>query len=654
MNWRSLLLPLGALLACWGLLIHQLGAQWSVYAQYRYGWAVPALCAYLVWQRLRGRPLRLERGEGRGEVSNSGQPSSGSSASLSGSSQPSTQSGVEPPPSTTGASRSCPASVSWLSLCLLVLCALLYAPTRWLHEANPIWRLTGWLLSLEVIAITLLLVCLLAHSKGQKSESPSAPGPPSSANRSLASALAFPICFFLVAVPWPTIAERWLVDTLTAFNVTTTIELLNLFGLPALQHGNLIEITTGVVGVNEACSGIRSFQATLMLSLFFGELYSLTTVRRIGLCLLGFASSFVFNVGRTFMLTYVASRQGVPALEKWHDPAGITVLVWCFVAIWFASLVMKPAEEKETQRGKRRPGGTGDSPAVAGGVPGTFPQSPPHPSLSPGGGEGGVSPGEGDSAHDRRARPESEVKTIANANSSASIGGSSGSGLQLSAFRLLPSVFGVGLLLWLVLVEVGVEWWYRAHERTGSRMANWALRTDGPDSNFTRIETPEEVLRQFNADENTELRWRDDLGAQWQLYYFRWLPAASLKKRVSVQLAKTHGPEKCLPAAGMKLASHLGVKRVRVGELTLALQHYVFDAQGRPVHVFYAIYEDPSGTEVLANRRRDAASRVAAARAGSRNYGQHFLELAVWGMAGEQQAEAALQRQLEKLIRVEK
>jgi len=65
--------------------------------------------------------------------------------------------------------------------------------------------------------------------------------------------------------------------------------------------------------------------------------------------------------------------------------------------------------------------------------------------------------------------------------------------------------------------------------------------------------------------------------------------------------------------------------------LRLALQQYVFSAEGKPLHVFYGIYEDPTGTTELANRRKDAASRVAAAFAGSRNYGQRFLEVAVSG-----------------------
>src|SRR5439155_487491 len=82
---------------------------------------------------------------------------------------------------------------------------------------------------------------------------------------------------------WPSWLEVLVTQSLMGWNVSTTMEVLSFAGIPAIQHGSLIEISTGVVGVDEACSGIRSLQATLMISLFFGELYSLTVKRRLGL-----------------------------------------------------------------------------------------------------------------------------------------------------------------------------------------------------------------------------------------------------------------------------------------------------------------------------------------------------------------------------------
>jgi hypothetical protein len=102
----------------------------------------------------------------------------------------------------------------------------------------------------------------------------------------------------------------------------------------------------------------------------------------------------------------------------------------------------------------------------------------------------------------------------------------------------------------------------------------------------------------------------------------------------------------------MTLKSYLGVINIPISDMTLALQHYVFSTEGSSIHVFYGIYEDPTGSAELANRRQNAASRIKAALAGSRNYGQRFLEVAVAGCERPDEARAALTHELPKLIRV--
>ncbi|HMP83308.1 MAG TPA: exosortase/archaeosortase family protein [Verrucomicrobiota bacterium] len=271
-----------ALAYLWFHLINQLRIEWSLNPQYNYGWAVPFLCVYLLW--LRVRQARAARG------SQDIRPLSG----------------VFRPP--------------WSRLAL-ACCALIYAPARLVEEANPDWRLVSWLLAVVVVMVTLLV----ANEASRHSQS-------SIINPRI---LAFPVCYFLVAVPWPSIVELPLIQALTRFNAGTTVELLTLFGVPAMRHGNVIEIATGVVGIDEACSGIRSFQATLMISLFMGELYRLGVARRVLLCLAGFALSLLFNVARTTLLVWVASSKGIPAIASWHDPGGITILVACFCCVWW-------------------------------------------------------------------------------------------------------------------------------------------------------------------------------------------------------------------------------------------------------------------------------------------------------------------------------
>jgi hypothetical protein len=221
---------------------------------------------------------------------------------------------------------------------------------------------------------------------------------------------------------------------------------------------------------------------------------------------------------------------------------------------------------------------------------------------------------------------------------------------SLSRLRWVSVALGV----WLLLVESGTEFWYRLHERGARDQANWSVRWPNNQTAFRVVKIPPGIRGQFRYDEAIEGQWQDANGGDWQLYYFRWFPAGSLQKRILIQLAKTHGPETCLPAVGMSLKSGLGIITVPVAGMELAMQQYEFNAEDRPLHVFYGIYEDPSGSAKLANRRQDCASRVAAALAGSRNYGQRFLEVAVSGYERPEDAKAALLRELGKVIQVEK
>ena len=601
---RPLAWLFAALGVYWLALIHQLGAQWSVYEEYGYGWAVPFLCVFLLWQS-----AKREAPSGKHSV---------------------------------------PCSLRLAPCALLfALCALLYAPPRFFHEANPIWRLTSLLWAIEVIVITLVLL----HFAFQTSHF---------ALRT--SHLVFPVCFFLVAVPWPSGVENFLVQhILTRLNVSATVEVLGWFGIPALQHGNVIEVATGDVGINEACSGIRSFQATLMISLFFGELYALSAVRRVLLVIAGFVLSFLFNLARTTLLTWVAAKKGVAAIAAWHDPAGVTILVACFLTLWLAAVWLgKKQGARSREQGGRRPSEIGslleygiDSTGQAisrakesGGRPGEV----TNPNFTGQGKQPGEVArevaGQTSRAKEGDGQRTTEIPTPSTLNPHPVELQPLLHGAKPSTVRKLA----IALLAWFVLVEAGTQLWYRLHENSAASREEWSVNVDGTNPRLTKVEIPADIRAQFKADEDVEAQWRDDSGNAWQLYYFRWVPAHSLNKRVAVQLAKTHGPEICLPAVGMTLKSDLGIVTVPVGDLKFAFRQYVFLAEDQPIHVFYAIYEDLTGSAVLANRRQDTASRIAAAFAGGRNNGQRYLEIAIAGPENADQARAALLVELNKLI----
>ena len=297
------LLPVAVFGYLWFILINQLRVAWTLYAQYSYGWAVPFLCAYLVylaWERRQKSETRKQKTENR-PIRN--QRAISASALFSN-------------------------FISDFQFSAFVWpAAFLYLPVRLIQAANPVWTLVSWGLALVVIGLTLWFLYFNTPTLQQF-------------NLSFRD-LIFPIGFFLVAVPWPSVIESPLIQWLTRADTRATVELVSWLGIPALPHGNIIEVATGTVGISDACSGIRSFQATLMISLFLGELYRLSGVRRAVLCLGGFAMSFLFNLVRMSLLVWVAASHGIAAIANWHDPAGVTILVACFCGLWAFAVWMK-------------------------------------------------------------------------------------------------------------------------------------------------------------------------------------------------------------------------------------------------------------------------------------------------------------------------
>jgi len=221
-----------------------------------------------------------------------------------------------------------------LILTLLALMAGLLLPLRILAKANPDWRLVSWAVALSVVGIAFCCVFIAGGWRWVKH-------------------FAFPIVFLLVSVPWPTQLEQAVIQKLMHTVTGIDVELLTSFGVAALQHGNVIELATGNLGIEDACSGIRSLQSTFMLSLFLGEFYALNPRQRIYLLFGGASFAFGFNIVRTFLLAYVASRSGPEAASKWHDTAGWSVLMGCLMGLWGLSLYLKRNNLPASSRSNR-------------------------------------------------------------------------------------------------------------------------------------------------------------------------------------------------------------------------------------------------------------------------------------------------------------
>lgn len=199
----------------------------------------------------------------------------------------------------------------WLGGLVLLGVCLMLALAVPMADANPDWRPVGLLASLMAVSASLAVLFLTGGKPWLRH-------------------FAFPVCFFLIAVPWPRNFEQSLMGGLMSWNAAATLEILHWLGYEALRQGNLIVIPCGMLGVEEACSGVRSLQSGMMVSLFFGEVLRLRVWRRGFLVAAAVAAALAGNILRSALLAVVASRQGIGEVSSWHDPAGLLVLLVTF------------------------------------------------------------------------------------------------------------------------------------------------------------------------------------------------------------------------------------------------------------------------------------------------------------------------------------
>ncbi|HRE81738.1 MAG TPA: exosortase/archaeosortase family protein, partial [Opitutaceae bacterium] len=122
------------------------------------------------------------------------------------------------------------------------------------------------------------------------------------------------------------------------------------------QTGNVIELSTAVVGVEEACSGIRSLISCVVAALFFSAVF----LRRAGpraLLLVGVAPiAFGMNFTRSLVLTLMADR-GIEIGGWIHDFTGYVSLVASAVLLGFTAKLLatleNPTNVSPTSLGER-------------------------------------------------------------------------------------------------------------------------------------------------------------------------------------------------------------------------------------------------------------------------------------------------------------
>jgi len=143
----------------------------------------------------------------------------------------------------------------------------------------------------------------------------------------LAALFLFPVLVWLVSAPMVSAVESQLNLALLRKVVIVVAFVFDLLGIPIEQQGNVLVLPTGSVGVEDACSGIRSLTGCLFAGSFLAAVFLDELWKKIALVLSALLLAFMTNLARSLFLTAWAYSYGPHAIEGTvHDIAGYAVL----------------------------------------------------------------------------------------------------------------------------------------------------------------------------------------------------------------------------------------------------------------------------------------------------------------------------------------
>lgn len=130
---------------------------------------------------------------------------------------------------------------------------------------------------------------------------------------------------WLMSAPIPPGTYTRLTLGLQLWVTENVLRALHLLGIAATRHGNIIDLATTSVGVEDACSGVRSLISCVFAGFVFSAMLLRAPWARALLILLSAPLAIVMNFVRSLTLTLLANN-GVDITGTWHDATGFAVL----------------------------------------------------------------------------------------------------------------------------------------------------------------------------------------------------------------------------------------------------------------------------------------------------------------------------------------
>ncbi len=146
--------------------------------------------------------------------------------------------------------------------------------------------------------------------------------------KNIFSQIIFPLFFLYFMIPVPVSIESLVSLKLQLWVTQISSTILNLFSIAVLREGNILYFANCSLEVAEACSGIRSLMAFIMIGCLFGYLMNGSLLKRSFMPLFAVPMAFLVNVARVTGTGVLAYFYGSGVARGFlHEFSGIAVFI---------------------------------------------------------------------------------------------------------------------------------------------------------------------------------------------------------------------------------------------------------------------------------------------------------------------------------------
>ncbi|MBI3540038.1 MAG: exosortase/archaeosortase family protein [Candidatus Eisenbacteria bacterium] len=156
-------------------------------------------------------------------------------------------------------------------------------------------------------------------------------------------ALAFPLGYLVFMLPFPPIVMNGLAYALKEITVRISTRAAEALGVQLQQSGMTLYLASGVLRVENPCSGLRSLLALLATATAFARFQPGALWRRAALLAAGIPIAVLGNAVRLTLLILIGHYAGVAKATGWvHDASGYVLFAAALAALFAMRRLLTP------------------------------------------------------------------------------------------------------------------------------------------------------------------------------------------------------------------------------------------------------------------------------------------------------------------------